>query len=355
MGGGHPVNGALHLLAAGVGTALGLGVVGAAQLQHRAGGGILDHLLALDDVGVAQPHLAARCQPVVTLRGLFEKVVLLDIDLPGEGEGARTFPGHVVGVVGRFQLLHPALRIVRDHHPERVFHGQHPRRLFVQVVADEVLELAHLHGVVALGDAHAVAEVADGLRCVTPSSESRQGGHARVVPARDVVLLHEFQEPPLAHHRVVEIQPRELDLPRVGRDVHLFEDPVVELAVVLELQGAERVGDPFQRVRQRMGEVVHGIDGPGVAGVVVGDVTDAVDHGIAHLHVGGGHVDPGAQHVGAVGELPVPHAGEKVQVLVHTAAPVRALPARLRHRATGLADLRLAQAANVGAPALDEL
>ena len=104
-----------------------------------------------------------------------------------------------------------------------------------------------------------------------------------------------------------------------------------------------------------MGEIVHGIDGPGVAGVVVGDVTDAVDHRIAHLHVRRRHVDPGAQDVGAVRELAVPHAGEEVQVLVHAAAPVRALPARFGHRASGFADLRLAQAANVGAPALDEL
>ena len=170
-----------------------------------------------------------------------------------------------------------------------------------------------------------------------------------------MLLLHQLQQPPLAHDGIVEVQPGELDLSGLGGDVHLAENPVVELAVVLELQGAERVGHAFQRVGQGVGEIVHGIDGPRVAGVVVGDVTDAVDHRIAHLHIRRRHFDPGAQDVGAVRELAVPHAGEEVQVLVHTAAPVRALPARLGDRAPGLADLRLAQAAYVRAAALDEL
>ena len=355
MGRGHPMDRPLHLPAAGAGAASGLRVVGAAQLPHPPGGRVPDRFLALDDVGVAQPHLAPRREPVVPPGGIFEEVVFLDVDLTGEGERPRPFPGHVPGEVGRLQLLGPAFGVVGEDHLERARHRQDPGRPRVQVVADAVLQLVRLHRVVALGDADAAAEVADGLGGVTPSSESRQCGHARVVPTGHAVLLHELQEPALAHDRVVEVQPRELDLPRGGGRVHLSEDPVVELAVVLELQGAQRVGHSLQRVRQGMGEIVHGVDGPGVAGVVVGHVADTVDHGVAHLHVRRGHVDLRPQHVRAVRELPPAHAGEQVPVLRRGAVAVGALPARLGHRAAAFAYGRLAQAANVGAAPLDEL
>jgi hypothetical protein len=52
--------------------------------------------------------------------------------------------------------------------------------------------------------------------------------------------------------------------------VEVFDHPVVERAVHLELQRAQRVGDALERVLQRVREVVHGIDAPGVAGAVVG-------------------------------------------------------------------------------------
>jgi hypothetical protein len=50
-------------------------------------------------------------------------------------------------------------------------------------------------------------------------------------------------------------------------------------------------------------EVVGRIDAPGLAGARVGGVQDAVEDGIAQVHVARGHVDPGAQDARAVGEL----------------------------------------------------
>ena len=38
--------------------------------------------------------------------------------------------------------------------------------------------------------------------------------------------------------------------------------PVVEGTVVFELEGAERVGDAFDRVADAVREVVHGVDAP---------------------------------------------------------------------------------------------
>ncbi len=80
--------------------------------------------------------------------------------------------------------------------------------------------------------------------------------------------LHELEQLALAHHRIVQVQAGKLDLPRVV-DLQLVEQPVVERAVVLELQGADRVGDALDRIALPVGEIVHGINAPLVAGAVV--------------------------------------------------------------------------------------
>ena len=54
---------------------------------------------------------------------------------------------------------------------------------------------------------------------------------------------------------------------------------------------------------------------------------DAVERGVAHEHVGGGHVDLGAQHAAAVRELALLHAAEQVQVFLHAAVAIGAVDA----------------------------
>ena len=115
--------------------------------------------------------------------------------------------------------------------------------------------------------------------------------------------------------------------------------PVVERPVVLELQRADGVRDPLDRVRLAVRVVVHRVDAPLVAGAVVLGVQDAVHHRVAHVEVGRRHVDLGAQRARSVGELAGLHAREQVEVLLHGAVAVRALLAGLGERAAVLPDL----------------
>ncbi len=109
-------------------------------------------------------------------------------------------------------------------------------------------------------------------------------------------ILDELAEHPLAHHRVAQVEPRALDLLRVGVDRELVQDPVVERPVVLELQGAQRVGDALDRVRQGMCKIVHRVDAPAVLGAVVSRMLDAVEHRVAQVEVRRRHVDFRTQH-----------------------------------------------------------
>ena len=239
------------------------------------------------------------------------------------------------------------LRVVLDHHAQRAQHGHHARRALVEILADGVLEQRDVDQVLALGDADALAERADRLwrEAAAPHADDRR--HARIVPAGDVAFLDEREQLALAHDRVGEVQPGELDLARLRRHGQVGDQPVVERAVLLELERAERVGDLLDGVRRRMREVVHRIDAPRVAGPVMVGAADPVEHGIAQGDVRRRHVDLRAQHVGAVLELAGPHARKQVEVLLDGPVAVRAFTAGLGQRAAVLADFLGAEAVDV--------
>ena len=138
-------------------------------------------------------------------------------------------------------------------------------------------------------------------------------------------------------------------------DAELVEVPVVQRPVVLVLQRADRMRDAFDRVRLAVGEVVHRVDAPGLARPVMRHLADPVHRGIAQVEVRRGHVDLGAQHARAVGELPRPHPREEVEVLLDGPVPPRAHAARLGERAAGGAHLLGALVVDVRAARPDEL
>ena len=54
------------------------------------------------------------------------------------------------------------------------------------------------------------------------------------------------------------------------------EHPVVKRAVVLKFQGAERVGNIFDSIRDAVGVIVHRVDTPLVSGAVMVGSQDPV-------------------------------------------------------------------------------
>ena len=238
--------------------------------------------------------------------------------------------------------------IVGQHDLQRAQHRHHARRAAIQILADAVLQLRHVDDVLLLRDADPRAEVADRLRRVAAAPQPADRRHPRIVPARHVPLLHELQQLALAHHRVVQVEPRELDLLRLVALDERVHQPVVERPMVLELERAERMRDPLERVRQRVRVVVHRIDAPRVAGPMVRGVADPVERRVAHVEVGRRHVDLRAQHVRAVGELARAHPREQIEVLLDRAIAIRAVLPRLGQRAAVGANLVGVEAVDVG-------
>lgn len=226
--------------------------------------------------------------------------------------------------------------------------------LFVKVFAQAVLKEAVLDHARALGNADAVAEVADRLGRKAAAAQAAQRRHARIVPAGDDALLHELAELALRHDRVVDAKAGKLNLARLARHGNIVHDPVVERAVRLKLQRAQRVRDALERVLNGVSKVVHWVDAPLVSLAVMVHVTDAVDDRIAHVEVAGGKVDLGAQGTAPLGELAVFHALKEVEVLLHAALAVRG-DGGLADVAAVLSRLFGRQVADVGKALLDEL
>ena len=100
---------------------------------------------------------------------------------------------------------------------------------------------------------------------------------------------------------------------RARRRGAVVDEPVVDGTVVVELERTDGVGDALDRVRETMGEVVHGVHIPPLADMVMGDAQDAPDHRVTQFHVGVGHVDLGAQGVPTLFKLTRLHPREQVE------------------------------------------
>lgn len=270
---------------------------------------------ALDDGAATEADVFVRGEAEVFLLGNFLEIVALDENFGREGDFALA-EGFVLRVVGNYGGRRRFIGKVFDDDFQRIEHGHAAGCGGVELVADVVLQEGDVGGAVVFCDADVLTEMADGLGGVATAADAGDGGEAWVVPAGDVAFLHELEELALGHDRVGEAEAREFDLARGGGDWAVFDEPVVERAVVLKLKGAEGVCDVLLRVFKGVGEVIHGVDAPCAASVVVLAVHDAIHDGIAHVHVRGGQADFGTEDGFAFFEFPVAHFRELFEVFL---------------------------------------
>ena len=105
-------------------------------------------------------------------------------------------------------------------------------------------------------------------------------------------------------------------------DGNILHHPVVQGTMILKFQGAQGVGDSFQRVLDGMGKVVHGVDAPLVPLAVVVHMPDPVDDRVTHIEVAGGQINLGPEGIAVVLKFAFPHPAEQIQALLDGAIPV---------------------------------
>ena len=115
------------------------------------------------------------------------------------------------------------------------------------------------------------------------------------------------------------------------------------------------MGDPFKRILDRMGEVVHWINAPLIAKMIVRDVANTVKDGIAEMDVGRSHIDLGSQTPFPVGVFTGLHIPENLKIAFDARlAPGRRLPGTFGNAAIFL-PLLLCEIAAISFTRLDEI
>ena len=320
MRGRHPMDGALDATVTFGHTGLCLRIIFGIDLRHLARF-VLLATGAADDVGAAQTHLLTGREAIVILRSLLHEVLALDIEFAGEGDRVCAF-GEVLRVVDGLHHLDLPLGIVGDDELHGVEHSGYTAGGGVQILAHGMFKQGYVDDAVVLRVADHVHEIADRGGGEAAAAIATDGRHAGVVPTVDAVLLDELQQFALAHDGVGQVEAIELRLTGAvivlgleGAFDEAVDEVVVERAVHLELERAERVGDTLEIVALAVGKVVHGVDVPGAAGAMVRRFDDAIDDRIAEVHIGRCHVDFGAEGHGAFVELAAVHAQEEVSTL----------------------------------------
>ncbi len=326
----------------------GRGIVGAAK-QHGLSRLVLLHAGAGDEIGIAQPHFAAGGETVESSRRVLHEVLPFDPDFAGERDFAAAGV-RIVGVVPGREHLGLAFGPVLDHDLERAQHGEPAFGGVVERVADAVVEQRGIDEVVGARHADAPREVADRLRRHAAPAQPRQRRHPGIVPARDMPLLDQADKAPLRQHGMGEVEARELVLARARRHRQVVDQPVVERAVIGEFERAEGMRHPLDRVGLAMREIVGRVDAPGVAGARMAGLEYPVENRVAQVDVARGHVDPGAQHAGALVERARPHAAQEVEILGGRAVAAGARGSGFGQRPPHRADFVGARIVDIGLP-----
>ena len=90
--------------------------------------------------------------------------------------------------------------------------------------------------------------------------------------------------------------------------------PVVQRPMILEFEGAQRMSDALDRIRDAVCIVVGRIDAPLGPCLMVLYMPDAIEHRVTHIHIRRSHVDFARRAACSVGKLASSHALEKLQV-----------------------------------------
>ena len=122
-----------------------------------------------------------------------------------------------------------------------------------------------------------------------------------------MTFIDQLRELALTQNSEHKVQAGKLDLARTMRNRQVLEKPIIKRAMIFELKRAKRVSGSFQRVRQRVGEIVHRINAPPVPSALVGDFSDTVQSWVTQIEIGRSHINFGAQHMFTFFEITSAH------------------------------------------------
>ncbi len=125
--------------------------------------------------------------------------------------------------------------------------------------------------------------------------------------------------------------------------------------MILEFQCADRVSDSLDGILNGMCKIIHRINAPLIACILVRKVCHTIDNRITHVDVGRGHIYFGPKRLLSVRKDAVLHLLKKAKVLFHRPLTARIVLAGLRQCAAVLAHLLGCEVGHVRLSLADQL
>ena len=137
------------------------------------------------------------------------------------------------------------------------------------------------------------------------------------------MLVYKRETFAFACETVIQIEPCKFYLSRNIFKAELTKEPIVKRSVIFKFERTQRVCYTLFVVGERVCEIIHGIYAPLVAGLMMRNVRNAVNNGVAHIYVRRRHINFCAQNSCTVREFAVCHTPEKVEVFLCCSVAVR--------------------------------
>ena len=84
----------------------------------------------------------------------------------------------------------------------------------IEIIANKVLKLSHIHHSIGLGHGQAITELTNSAGTDTAATQAADSRHTRVIPALNMLLVYQLLKLALAGHSVIEVKAAKLILMR---------------------------------------------------------------------------------------------------------------------------------------------
>ena len=269
-----------------------------------------------DEISMHQTNLVAGEHSEIFLGRFLHEIFSLNIKFFGERYLSCT-QCFVLQVIVHSKHLNCFIIIVIDHQLDGIQYGHDTRTFCFQILTDTVLQHRILGGRVCLGHTTQIYKHTNGFGCKAPSSKSSDGNQSGIIPTVHNALFHQLFDISLSGDHISQIHFCKLNLLGRMRIFQLCYHPVVQWSVIFKFQSTDRMGDALNGILNGMSIVIHGIDAPLVAGILVRQMSHTINDGISHIHIGRSHINLCTQCFLSVCKLAVLHILKQLQVFFY--------------------------------------
>ena len=266
-------------------------------------------ILACYKISTHQTYFISREQTEIFTRRLDHKVVSLDVKFSGKWHFSCTHL-RIFLIVWYIQIFYLAFRIIGDHQFDRIQDRHHTRLRHLQIFTDTIFKHRIIYRTIALWYTGKFHKLTDGWSRKSTAAKCCDGDKTRIIPSVYHAIFYQFLNISFSGNYIGQIHLCKFDLPRRYFKFTLAYNPVIQWAVVLKFQCTDGMTDSFYRILDRMRKVVHRINAPFVARIMVHNVCHTIQDWITHIDIWRTHINFRTENFFAIFKFSIFHFGK---------------------------------------------